>query len=291
MEKRKAFIYSWTCPLTSKVVYVGKTSVSIRDRMRSHRREAFRKNNTPKHYWLAEILIKGLEPIVAELQQCLSEESGRFECEWIDYFTNQGCILLNEAVGGGGNPGIGRIKWTPEIESRLGTVHDPIIAAELGCNRGTVAYRRRVLGIKRCPIPQSKPQEIILPQSVIDRISKEPDYQIASSIGVSKFVIRKYRQRHNMPSYAELTGNDGRAGAHNKIGKKYNLSPEIISQLGRIPDYMVAEKAGIEKMAITRLRRSLKITAKRAPKGAMALNTYANSVSLCNAVFNTSCPL
>ena len=290
MEKRKAFIYSWTCPITFKVVYVGKTSVSIHDRMRSHRREAFRRKNTPKHLWLSGILTKGLQPIVTELQQCLSEESGFYECQWIDHFINQGCKLLNKAVGGGGNPGMGRINWTSDIISRLGTVHDSTIAAELGCNRKTVSYRRRVLGIKECLLPQSKPQEIILPEYVLERLGKEPDYIIARDIGVSKFTIGNYRKKNNISSYAKNTGNNGRIKLGNRPTRSYNtpiLSPEVIDRLGKVFDHILAIESGVTKLEIARARRKLNIKVKKSPKGAMAL--YADTVSRMREVsFKTS---
>src|ERR1700744_721687 len=143
---RTTIIYAWVCPLNHAVVYVGKTAVSLKDRMYSHRREALGHYLTKKHQWLKDIINQGLFPDVVDLYHCSVEESAFWERHYIAYYKSLGCELLNIAVGGGGNPGCGRIIWTPELDAKLGKYHDIELARELGCNRKTVAYRRKILG-------------------------------------------------------------------------------------------------------------------------------------------------
>lgn len=218
-QNRKCKIYAWLCPHTGNPVYVGKTSCSIADRMRSHRREAIKRCKTKKHEWYRDILISGLDVKVLILEECSVSDSSKREIYWQEKI-ELSYPLLNQVKAGCGNPGIGRVKWTPEVLELLGKTTDRAIAKLLGCNRATVTYRRNVLGIERYPDPHIVPSEINLPDYIINRLGKEPDYKLAQELGCSKFVIAKHRKLAGIESYAQLTGNDGRIKNGQPIRKK-----------------------------------------------------------------------
>lgn len=266
MVARTSEIYAWLHPISGAPVYVGKTSAGISTRMTAHRTTAKRKAKTRSHRWLRRQMRWGFKVEAVLLATCSVEASSRIEREWIakleaDY------PLLNERVGGHGNPGVGRVDWSPEVVSLLGVRNDAELADMLGCNRGTVGYRRRVLGIK--PVKQPLPASTItLPPEVLAALGDKPDYVLAQSIGVSRFVIAKHRRAAGIPSYAEETGHSGRFGS-GRVKERRVLPPEIKSRLGKEPDYLVGRDAGLDFKTIARCRRALDIPAVRAKKGTL----------------------
>ncbi len=263
IRQRRCEIYAWLCPLSGTPAYVGKTSAGIAARMASHRHTALRKARTPAHLWLRLHLLDGREVEARKLEECTVGESSRVERKWIALLEKDQ-VLLNSRVGGHGNPGVGRIEWTEERLAALGTVSDVALAQRIGCDRATVTYRRRVLNIPRCK--QEYFLRIGLAEHIVGRLGLLPDYVLAKEAGVSKAVIRDRRREAKIPSYATLTGEDGRIKCYAPHRRWKSLPPEVIALLGKVPDYVVGQMVGLTSVQIGNRRRKLGIGAKKAKK-------------------------
>lgn len=213
---RRALIYAWVCPETGRPVYVGKTSQTIRLRMTAHRRESLKKL-TPKSAWLRSTIAKGLSVRVVVLAECSVDMSSAIERRWHRRLSAR-FDLLNVSVAGAGNPGVGRVDWTPDLLAKLGTVPDSELAAEIGCERKTVSYRRECLNIpasfdrkNNSPPPlMGGWNKAVLPASITAALGSMPDYKLAELAGVSKKAIANERRSRGILDYAAATGNDGR---------------------------------------------------------------------------------
>ena len=180
--------------------------MQLQRRVDNHLGSARRKAKTKFHRWLA---LNQANFRVLVLADVSFEESGAAEMRWIRRLDKR-FPLLNMKEYSTGNPGAGRVDWNDEALALLGNRSDTAIAAVLGCNRQTVAYRRELLGIPRYPDQHKTPNEIFLDLVTISKLGTEPDYKIAQVLGISKFVIAKHRKRMGIPSYAEATGNNGK---------------------------------------------------------------------------------
>jgi hypothetical protein len=189
-------------------------------RMARHMREARTGSGLPKHIWLASLLAQGIRPKIAKLEICDTSRSSAIERRWARRLGRR-FPLLNMARVGAGNPGVGRVDWTPDIIKMLGTVPDSTLAKLLGCERKTVSYRREVLGIPASfdrtnnipPPPNGGWNKISLSDRVIIQLGTKPDYKLAQENGVSKRTIFRARQARGIASYGEQTGNDGKIKA------------------------------------------------------------------------------
>ena len=214
---RISVIYVWLCPTSGIPVYVGKTSMSLSRRMNNHRRRSIKRATTPKEKWLASIAKTGKSPVVLELDRCPVSKSSALERRWISRLSAR-YRLLNADRGGAGNPGIGRIKWTPDLLNKLGKMPDSELAAIVGCHRKTVSYKRECLGIgasfsraNNLPPPAMGGwNKKVLPSAIIGRLGSVPDYILAQEAHVTKHVIARCRRSAGIPSYAVTTGNNGR---------------------------------------------------------------------------------
>lgn len=206
LKQIRTIIYCVLCGTTGAPVYVGKTTMLLQRRIDNHLGSARRKAKTKFHRWLALNQSNFKVLILADVP---FEESGAAEMRWIKRLDKR-FSLLNMKEYSTGNPGVGRVNWNDEALALLGKRTDTAIAAILGCNRQTVAYRRELLGIPRLPDPHKAPNEILLDSDTLGKLGKEPDYKIAQVLGISKFVIAKHRNRMGIPSYAATTGNNGK---------------------------------------------------------------------------------
>lgn len=262
---RACTIYAWACPDSGLIVYVGKTSVALNVRMAAHRNSAMRHPKTPAHRWLRDLLRAGRSVEVSALEACTVAQSSERERAWIAEFESTGVPLLNVRTGGHGNPGVGRVDWTPARLALLGKVSDRALAAMIGCESSTVGYRRRAHGIAACP--QAKPSTTkTLAPSLLSQLGTAPDHRLAKAAGVSKFVIAKHRRRLGIPSFAAATGNDGRIRNGARGRRAPALPAEAIALLGEVPDYVVGQMVGLSSAQISSRRRKLGIRAKRARK-------------------------
>ncbi len=214
---RMSVIYVWLCPDTGAPIYVGKTSQPLSIRMAAHRRAALKGDLSQKYVWLRKCLSEGKEPVVIALERVDVKRSAIIERRWVRRFGAR-FDLANVAVAGAGNPGVGRVVWTPEIDVLLGTVADSVIAKRLGCERKTVSYRRECRGIEASydrtnnmsPPNRGGWNRKTLSEDVISLLGTMPNHAIAKIAGVNKTKIAKERNRRGIRSYASSTGNDGR---------------------------------------------------------------------------------
>lgn len=217
LPEKNTIIYVWICKRTGAPMYVGKTSRSLKERTQSHISKSLRSASTPKHTWLRDEVSAGGGIDVIALERCSVLDSGARERRWHKRFSKR-YKLLNVDMCGAGNPGTGRIKWTPELDAMLGTVADSVIAEKLGCTRKAVSYRRETLGVaashcrdRSVPPPQmGGHNKIKLTEFIIGQFGMMPDYKLAQIAGCNKSVISRRRRKMGVKSYASQTGNDGR---------------------------------------------------------------------------------
>lgn len=212
-QSRTSKIYVWFCPLTDSAVYVGKTSILMERRWANHKNKALRKPTTPKEHWLKNILEMGLMPRIKILEEVPIEESSEREIYWALKYGADSDLLNCDRVGAG-NPGVGRVDWTPEIIALLGKIADSKIAKMVGCERKTVSYRREILGIAASfDLSDMKPppamgghNRLDLPREVIELLGTMPDYKLAELAGCDKSVMSRLRKKMGIGCYAKAAG-------------------------------------------------------------------------------------
>ena len=86
-------IYVLIDPKTKRVKYVGRTKMTLKQRLYAH--IADKNHNGLKIYWIRKLSRKGLLPIIAQIEQCTSEEASDCETKWINYYEDSGEFLFN----------------------------------------------------------------------------------------------------------------------------------------------------------------------------------------------------
>lgn len=219
--KRVARIYTLVNPTNGKVFYVGQTISTLSNRLSSHIRDVRKNPHWKKSKEIKKILDSGSRPLIQELatlHDFTKEELRKTEQAWIDFYRIGHKDLTNLADSASGGYGTRRsVNWTDEAISLLGKIPDEELAGKLGCDRKTVAYRRKVLGIPKCgnrtkPTPPSRGgwNKITLPKNVIAKLGTMPDYKLAEQFGYQRDVIARNRRKRGIPSYAATTGYDGK---------------------------------------------------------------------------------
>lgn len=130
----------------------------------------------------------------------------------------------------------GRFRWTPELLSRLGTVPDAELAAELGLVAETVGQRRRKEGVPTLVPGWWRPEEVAL-------LGAEPDREVAVRLGRSLHAVRGKRRLMGIAS----------PGARRRWEKK------DLELLGTAPDADVAARVGCTIRSVRRQRYQLGI--------------------------------
>ena len=164
----------------------------------------------------------GLQPEIVELDSLTNatiEEIRDKEQAYIDFYGLTRELANSGDSSRGGTGDNARIDWNEVLIARLGTIPDWEIAKELGCSDKTVNYMRNKLGIPKCGNreelrkipPMGGWNKIKLPQDIIDKLGTMPDYKLAEIAGVGKKCIARNRKALEIKSYAEQTGNDGKA--------------------------------------------------------------------------------
>lgn len=93
-------IYSLNCPITYEVRYIGKTSLSLKQRLNTHMQCKLEKNH--RYYWLKSLKEKGLKPSI-ELVDEVGIDNWEFWEQWyILLFKQWGFNLVNCSEGGEG---------------------------------------------------------------------------------------------------------------------------------------------------------------------------------------------
>lgn len=112
--KRTVLIYCLECPLTGHVRYVGKTCMTLMERLSQH----LRKDRTDhKTSWLKSLDAVGLKPIITELERIEDSDDTDWQASerfWISYLRFLGCPLTNMEEGG-----IGGISLSEEHKRKI----------------------------------------------------------------------------------------------------------------------------------------------------------------------------
>lgn len=214
------YLYALTDPRDSRVRYIGRTINPLERRLREHlyvgRRGKVKDGR--KAAWFDELAAAGLKPGILLLETAERATFQAREKALIEQYRQTEPDLLNVHAGGDGSLGGYLLKWTPELDARLGTVADSVFAAELGVTRKAISYRREQLGIAASfdrtnntpPPPMGGHNRIAFPPEVVAQFGTKPDYVIAAAFGCGKKAVTTHRNRLGIPSYAEQTGNNGR---------------------------------------------------------------------------------
>lgn len=92
-------IYTLSDPRTGTVMYVGKTIVSLKERLRCHLKDKY---GCPRMDWIKTLAYFKLVPIIEFIEECPEEDLDWMENYWILQFRTWGFDLLNRTTGGEG---------------------------------------------------------------------------------------------------------------------------------------------------------------------------------------------
>ena len=90
-------IYALIDPTTNRIRYVGKTTQTLKQRLKNHLAASRLKKNSAKNIWLRTF--KGL-PIIVVLEECEKKEAEAVEIFWIRLLKMVGNNLTNGTIGG-----------------------------------------------------------------------------------------------------------------------------------------------------------------------------------------------
>ena len=100
----KTIIYGLCDPRTGELRYVGKTSRTLKDRMKGHLCDA-KKGTAHRNRWIAALLRQGVKPEMFEIE-IVDGDGCEAERHHIAAFRALGCRLTNLTDGGEGAPGL-----------------------------------------------------------------------------------------------------------------------------------------------------------------------------------------
>lgn len=93
-------LYSMEHPITNIVFYVGKTKLTLQDRLRSHLHEAvFTSIQSEKCKWIKNLFDEGLIPIIRLIEECNIDDSRDREIYWMKFYFNKNPNLTNRIPG------------------------------------------------------------------------------------------------------------------------------------------------------------------------------------------------
>lgn len=239
-------IYALIDPRTETVFYVGRTTTLLSQRFANHLRDG-RKGRTLKGERIAEILALGLKPGILEIAKLgivSAEEAHAAEQAWIDFYalTQNLANTSSSARGGHGqNAKARKVDLPDDLINQLGKVSDTALSNQFCCNRKIISNERRRRGISQCP--QARPRKILIPDDILLLLGKIPDCEIALKIGCSASAINRFRNKIGIPQCPQTS--------MPAMGRKPVDVPEsIINRLGTVPDYQLAEEAGVSQWTI-----------------------------------------
>jgi hypothetical protein len=97
-----AYIYCLLDPFTKEPFYIGKTHISLRERLHLHISDARRKGHTPNARAILTIMAMGGRPIIQGIETVPWDDWRDAEKFWIKLFKKNGHKLTNVSAGGGG---------------------------------------------------------------------------------------------------------------------------------------------------------------------------------------------
>ena len=100
---KNTVIYTLSDPITNQVRYIGKTKSSLKYRLSQHIQDSLDNTKTHKKAWIKSLLLKGLLPVIEELEIVDDVCWKSREQYWIAQFKNWGFDLTNMTDGGDGN--------------------------------------------------------------------------------------------------------------------------------------------------------------------------------------------
>ena len=113
-------IYGLICPVSKKIRYIGKTSKSLKQRLKQHLSET--KQTTYKQKWIKSLKDKNLYPEIVLINNVLESDWIEKERFYIKLFKDCGFKLTNISEGGegGGSKGYTHTeKWKKEASERM----------------------------------------------------------------------------------------------------------------------------------------------------------------------------
>lgn len=87
-------IYALLCPNTYEIRYIGRTKLTLQQRLICHLHDGM-KANASKAYWIMCLKQKGLIPIITLLQETSNLNDNKLEKMWIERCLDAKCNLLN----------------------------------------------------------------------------------------------------------------------------------------------------------------------------------------------------
>lgn len=136
----KTNIYSLSDPLTSEVVYIGKTVRSLNKRLISHKSELF---NTKKKQWMQELSAVGLEPKIELIDEVDIADWIFWEKYYISLFRSWGLAKFNISKGGGGDFWTGKDRGQ-EFRDKLSKSWKPNILSDESKKRKSEKLKSRI---------------------------------------------------------------------------------------------------------------------------------------------------
>lgn len=94
----EVYIYALSDPDSGEVRYIGKAN-NPEKRLKSHMRDSVRRDY-PVYRWIRKLSAAGKSPVMKVLSSHIGDEWMQAEREAIDNYRENGCRLLNVAIGG-----------------------------------------------------------------------------------------------------------------------------------------------------------------------------------------------
>jgi hypothetical protein len=242
------YIYGLVDPRDGQVFYVGKTSTTLHRRLNQHF----------AHRWKPTAVARAIARLWAEGQRSQIIELARLENptftewklaeqSWIDFYSLTRALTNTGSGGQGGDSSSKALayEWTPEMDGLLGTQSDGDLGKLFCFSRKTVGNRRELLGVPRF-IASSK----CLPESAIALLGVEPNHVIAKRFGVSRHLVRRERERLDIPPHPS----GPRPGQPSPRRKQ--LPQWVHEKMGTMPDYQLANLVGVSQWAIQSRRQA-----------------------------------
>jgi transposase len=156
--------------------------------------------------------------------------------------------------------------WWPDLVSQKDQKSLRELAAEFGTTPGAISLALKKTNTSRVPQGESLPPEVGEPRpgSKDNRIEpfrellgEVPDSEVAKKAGVSVRTIASFRSRN------QISGYKGRSAPKKQRKRRKSKIDPFADLVGKVPDRVVAEKAGVTLNAVRNYRASRGIPSSR----------------------------
>lgn len=233
------------------IFYIGRTGTTLARRLQGHRRDAV-KGVTPKGQLMQAIAKRGLAVAITEITRTNTHDQqvvAAIEDTLIAQYLEAGWTLANKGKGACGIvPGMQLdYEWSESELAMLGKVSDTELAKLKGCDRTTVANKRKALDIPSGGNSgQFESKVNNLPAEFWSRLGKVTDRNLADEYGVSILTVGNARNALGIPKPTRM-------GLQRKT---QNLPSEYWEQLGKIPDIILANQYNLHRQTVSRNRKT-----------------------------------